>query len=424
MDDYNITVLSEAKNEYSIRLINILTPLVMEGIRSIFREAWDLCAQNDENDKYLMTFQNFLTRVPKWNQDIIEGETKRIIQQSKCGYLEDLITCVHITQLKLLTSVRVSTKQKKIDVAVPRLSEFVHKVYIKCARKLYSNVYLFEASIAALQQQKNARECETICKECILGVIRDSMPLEQLLRAYIDETTEEEVVEEQVIEPASDKEKEPDKTEVEKAPMTADPEASSVASVTKVADTQSVASNQPSSIESETPVAGAPGSIEDAPVPDVHTVADAQTFSNIAAEVPSAEPALVSPLPSPKSLLRPAQEEGVPILQVETEPIPQSSPHSPATALTFSDNDKVIDYVSNDKVTDLVEEGSERTVVAPKSIDRLEEISNLRSEQRRAEDELEEEDAERIRIFDAKPNLELDTLEVEVLDRPFDAPQT
>ena len=181
MDDYNITVLSEAKNEYSIRLINILTPLVMEGIRSIFREAWDLCAQNDENDKYLMTFQNFLTRVPKWNQDIIEGETKRIIQQSKCGYLEDLITCVHITQLKLLTSVRVSTKQKKIDVAVPRLSDFVHKVYIKCARKLYSNVYLFEASIAALQQQKNARECETICKECILGVIRDSMPLEQLL---------------------------------------------------------------------------------------------------------------------------------------------------------------------------------------------------------------------------------------------------
>jgi len=160
-------------------------------------------------------------------------------------------------------------------------------------------------------------------------------------------------------------------------------------------------------------------------VPDVHAVAiDAQTTSNIVAEVSSAEPAPVSSLPSPKSLLRPAQEEGVPILQVETEPIPQSSPHSPATALTFSDNDKVIDYVSNDKVTNLVEEGSERTVVAPKSIDRLEEISNLRSEQRRAEDELDEEDAERIRIFDAKPSLELDTLEVEVLNRPFDAPQT
>ncbi len=424
MDDYNITVLSEAKNEYSIRLINILTPLVMEGIRSIFREAWDLCAQNDENDKYLMTFQNFLTRVPKWNQDIIEGETKRIIQQSKCGYLEDLITCVHITQLKLLTSVRVSTKQKKIDVAVPRLSDFVHKVYIKCARKLYSNVYLFEASIAALQQQKNARECETICKECILGVIRDSMPLEQLLRAYIDETTEEEVVEEQVIEPATDKTTESDKTEDEKAPATADPEANSVASVTKATDAPSVASNQPSSIKPETPTAGASGSVEDAPVPDVHTVADAQTLSNIVAEVSSAEPAPVSPLPSPKSLLRPAREEGVPILQVETEPIPQNSPHSPATALTFSDNDKVIDYVSNDKVTNLVEKGSERTVVAPKSIDRLEEISNLRSEQRRAEDELEEEDAERIRIFDAKPSLELDTLEVEVLNRPFDAPQT
>ena len=100
MDDYNVSVLSEAKNEYSLRLVNILTPLILEGIKSILKEAWQLCLENDEEVKYLMTFQNFLSRVTKWNQTIIDEETARILAKSGCSYLEDLLTCVHITQLE------------------------------------------------------------------------------------------------------------------------------------------------------------------------------------------------------------------------------------------------------------------------------------------------------------------------------------
>ena len=62
MDDYNINVLSEAKNEYSCRLLSILTPVVIDGVKSIFNDAERLCIENDEDDKYLMTFQNFLSR--------------------------------------------------------------------------------------------------------------------------------------------------------------------------------------------------------------------------------------------------------------------------------------------------------------------------------------------------------------------------
>ena len=104
MDDYNVNVLSEAKNEYSSRLVTILTPLMLEGVKSIFDEATKLCLDNDEEEKYLMTFQNFLSRVPKWNDTIVEEETKRIVTNSRCSYLEDLLTCVHITQLKILIS--------------------------------------------------------------------------------------------------------------------------------------------------------------------------------------------------------------------------------------------------------------------------------------------------------------------------------
>jgi hypothetical protein len=199
MDDFNIPSLQESKNEWSARLIGIFTPFVTEGIKSMFSEAKQLCEKNSEEEKYLMTFQNFLARTPKWNPSIIEEERNRIIEKSKCSYLEELITCVHIIQLKLLTAVRVGHKQKKINIAIPKLDDFIHKVYINVSRKIYSNVYLFEINLQSLQVQKYNRELEMIVQECILNTIRESIPLEAILRAYLDETIEEDV-EEQIVE--------------------------------------------------------------------------------------------------------------------------------------------------------------------------------------------------------------------------------
>lgn len=204
MDDFSVSSLSESKNEWCARLLTILTPTILQGLKSIFDEAWKLCNDNKETDKYLMTFQNFLTRVPKWNQTIIDTEKNRIIETSKCSYLEDLVTCVHVIQLKALTCVRVGSKQKKIDIDVPSISDFIHKIYIHVARKLYTNIYLFEKNIAPLQVQKNNREIEYIIKECILNSIRDSVPVETILRAYIDETDEQDVEVSEVEEPIPD----------------------------------------------------------------------------------------------------------------------------------------------------------------------------------------------------------------------------
>lgn len=201
MDDYTLSSLTESKNEWCARLVSIFTPAVIQGLKSIFDEAWLLCEENDELDKYLLTFQTFLSRVPKWNSEIIETERKRIVEVSSCGYLEDLISCVHIIQLKALTCIRVGQKQKKIDVDIPSVDNFVHKVYINVARKVYTNVYLFERDIAGLQIQKHNRELELIIKECIMETIRDTMPVEDILRSYIGETEEEEVeVKEEIIE--------------------------------------------------------------------------------------------------------------------------------------------------------------------------------------------------------------------------------
>lgn len=334
MDDFNVSSLHESKNEWGARLLTILTPLILEGFKSIFDESIKLCKENNEMDKYLMTFQNFIARIPKWNSTIIENETKRIIERSNCSYLEDLVTCVHIIQLKLLTAMRVGQKQKKININIPKLDDFVHKVYINVARKIYLNVYLYEIKVPPLQLQKNNRELEIIVQECILNTVRDSIPIENILRAYMDETVEEDVVEEikeqEVEKPSSQKQDEG--THIVEGGNT---------SVSKEQATSSEVNQQNRDSDSDSVISS---SILD------------QSSSN-----------------DEKSVL-----------------------------LKFNDMDKVLDKNNNEQI-----------ISAPKTIERLEEISTLRNMQRKME---EDDDDEKINI--SNEDVLLDNLDVHVIGTP------
>ena len=199
MDDYTSNILFDSKNEWSILLMNSISQHIIDGFRSIFNESMELCQNNNEPDKYLMTYQNLLSRIPSWNQVMIENERERIITKSKCSYLEDLVTCVHIIQLKLLSCIRVSNENKQIKIDIPELSIFLHKVYINIARKLYLNVYLFEVDILPLEQQKRNREFELLVQTSIMNTIRDNLPIEIILRQYIDETQEIDIEKKEII---------------------------------------------------------------------------------------------------------------------------------------------------------------------------------------------------------------------------------
>lgn len=217
MDDYNSNLLNESQNEWSIRLTNILSGHIIDGFRSIFNEALTLCEKNDELEKYLMTFQNLLSKVKDWNQITVENECKRISETSRCPYIEDMITCVHIIQLKILSCVRVSSKNKKIDIDIPDFKMFLHKVYVNIARKLYSNIYLFQVDISPLEQQKHNREFEYMVQTCIMNTIRDNIPVDQILRQYIDETQEVDV---ERLEQVVQKKEEPKPVETPVVPQT------------------------------------------------------------------------------------------------------------------------------------------------------------------------------------------------------------
>jgi hypothetical protein len=381
MDDYNTSMLSEAKNEYCIRLLNIITPLVIEGVKSILKEADTLCITNNEEEKYLMTFQNFLSRVPKWNNDIISEETNRIIAKSGCNYLEDLLTCVHITQLKVLTSIRVGSKQKKIELDIPKLTDFIHKVYIKFARKIYTNVYLFEKNVQALLYQKNMRECETICKECILDVIRDSIPVEKILRSYIDESNEEEIVEEI-------------KETLEVAPSEVD--ASENSHKEEQVDSEDIATKNlvvKKSTEEETPVKVTP------PVNEVaknETVIKVETLSSNEENEPEGT---IKDLPDTPKI---SKESSVPEVSNVLKNIIDENKEENKQTLSFSDTDIAYDKkMKPEKIN------------APKTIERLEKIS-AEAHKKRKEEEEEEDDEDKITIGGT---VKLDVLDIHDLEK-------
>ena len=384
MDDYNVNVLSEAKNEYSCRLVNILTPLVVDGIKSIFKDSENLCIENNEESKYLMTFQNFLSRVPKWNESIINEETERIKKTSGCDYLEDLLTCVHITHVKILTSVRVSQQQKKIDIEVPKLNNFIHKIYIELARKIYKNVYLFEKNVMPLQYQKNMRECELLCQESILKVIRNGIPVENIIRAYIDETTDEEVIHEvteKEVEKEVEKEPEPEpKEEEEKHQITAD----------KISLTK----------QEEAPLDN--NALDTSDIAKETENMKANVLNDVKEELKEVIEKVVSNNVEESSSNDDSENKG-PTINVNTEPLNSSK-------LTFNNTDSVLDMGTN----------KESNVEAPKTIERLEEISRINDAKRKAEeaeyDDDDEEDS--LKIMD-DDNVDLGLLDIHDLNKPL-----
>jgi hypothetical protein len=384
MDDYNTDLLAEAKNEYMSRLVTILSPLIIEGVKSIFKEAFKLCIENDEKNKYLMTFQNFLSRVIRWNTTIINEETERIIKTSGCNYLEDLLTCVHITQLKILTSIRVSTKQKKIDIDIPKLSDFIHKVYILFSRKLYTNIYLFEKGVSPLTHQKNMRECEILCKESILEAIRGSMPIEQILRSYIDETTDEEIIEEISKVETNEQVSEPTTTE-EPEKQSEEPEKDNEENVTKPVMTINKNPEEISeeiSEKSETTIVTKPSPVKELEnIPNIKLNITDKVLSNVKDEV-------------------------------------ENKPATPKAGVDFNDDDAVINYETNKSPLTIKTQVVE-TVSAPKTPERLEKISYERNEQRKIEEAEEDDDSDeedRIKIH-SSADLKLDTLDIHNLDK-------
>ena len=192
MEDGNLAVLVDAKTEYTKQLINILKTNIYVIFLEIFESCKKECEENNTQSKVFLEFQNKMREVPKWNTEIIKEHCDTIIKNSKCDWIDELITAVFVSHTRILTSINVGKTKGKIDLNIPKTHNFIHKCFIDIARYFWKNSYLFEDKESKFEYQKNRRETELMIESSINETIRKELPVKNILKKYLGNEYEDE----------------------------------------------------------------------------------------------------------------------------------------------------------------------------------------------------------------------------------------
>ena len=185
MEELNVPIFAQAKVEYTNQLVDVLYPHMYDGVKSIYEES-KVIHRKKTSTPILLLFRELLEKVPIWNSEIIESECSRIMNNSKCDWIDDLITAVFISHTKILTSIGPNSSFNKINVTIPKTTSFIHKSYVNLARELWKNPYLFNENVPGHEFQRNSKEIENIIKQCVEGTIRQLLPIKEILREHLD----------------------------------------------------------------------------------------------------------------------------------------------------------------------------------------------------------------------------------------------
>ena len=188
MTDSNYLI--EIKKEYTIQLINMLTPFIYEGINSIYLQVKGTANNGEE----LKMFQGFLSKIPAWNETLLSEEASRIkkANEKNADIMDDLIKAVIQSNILLLTSTDLSNKQKVLKEFNINLNyeKFIHNIYIEVAKVFYNYPFLFYHKMPALEYKKNQLKAHKLIKEAIEEAIRKMLPLQLILKKYLGTMTD------------------------------------------------------------------------------------------------------------------------------------------------------------------------------------------------------------------------------------------
>lgn len=188
----------EIKNIYTSSLVNIITPLLYEGIKSVYQGALKIEKKfqerekndpNVENPGILKIFQLCLKDIPGLNQHEIETESNRIKERSKCSeWFDELVKAVIKSHIVLLTynasgKTCKLVKEKHHETVDTHL--FIHKCYIESARMFYNYPELFWHQYSSLDLKRNQREAHDLIKTSINEAIKKMLPIKLILQEYL-----------------------------------------------------------------------------------------------------------------------------------------------------------------------------------------------------------------------------------------------
>ena len=181
----NLGIIVEAKHEYTQQLCNVIRQVVYTSLLTMYDRAVNI---SENTNDILYHFQKELIKTPTWNSNVIKEETERIL--SSCSYFNELITAVFLSNVKILSSVKLGNNNKKFQLIIPTNENFVHHVYVKVCKRIFDNPYLFSLKKYNNNVTNNMADTFDVIDDCIVHSVRDMLPIKHILESYITHDTE------------------------------------------------------------------------------------------------------------------------------------------------------------------------------------------------------------------------------------------
>ena len=182
MDDSKDYILV-AKKEFTTLLVYNLYPGIYQGVKSI----WEDSKKTTSPKHVYQNFQERLSRVRKWNNDIITGEFQRVSKMIKGEWsLDELVKKIFVINTQILAAVNLTqNSNRQIRVKVPKGEKFLHSCYKEVARAFYENPLLMEdrtGCISRIEMSRNLQDSYSVIMRCIETTVLQSLPLDSILR--------------------------------------------------------------------------------------------------------------------------------------------------------------------------------------------------------------------------------------------------
>ncbi len=253
-------------------------------------------------------FQDFCAEVPRWNQDVIDSNIGVILDTCRCDYVDELMTAVFIAHTKMLTAIRVSSKQKKLQITLPKLDHFLHRVFVECARAFWKAPFLFDTTLSPIEKQKNVLQAESMCTEALGGAVRSLLPVKNILRDYLNEDDDE-------------------ASASAIAPVRSGGGGRKAAAAAAAAAEDDESSSDDSSSDDEAPTAAASAAPAAAPAPIETRIEKIETPSAIVGEPPTlSEYAVTTTIPAKSVMIEKVAAEATPAPQTVTAAAAAATP--------------------------------------------------------------------------------------------------
>lgn len=181
--DMNLGIVVEAKQQYTKQLINVMRPLIYEHLFDMYSTSIEKCERKDD---LLICFQSELQQVPKWNSDVIKEATAKVVDA--CSYINDLITAVFLSNVRILTSVKMNSKKRQVKLVVPTNETFIHKVYVNVSKSIYNDPFTFSNKRYGGNVLRNMHDVFPLIENSIEDTVRDMLPIQNILESYLGDT--------------------------------------------------------------------------------------------------------------------------------------------------------------------------------------------------------------------------------------------